>query len=324
MPTLDQLPTALAASDTDELLVSQGGIARKMTRAQLLVGLQQSLSLAAGEILVGPSSGVGAPQTVTLGSNLILANGTLSASGPTYSISSLMPGTTPTASNLVGVSQSGTDASVSYAMFMSGLSGLSGINLSSHSVVPTGSSTAQSLANFAANTLPRTGGQLTGPLLLAADPTQPSQAATKRYVDNSSAAPSTLIAGGKVLPLGPNVLQLRLTGSGQMTTDGTGIPSTSNTVNIADNTAASLAIRVCIKSGGNIAEWRANGQLARATGAATTTWNGDQDPVVYLQTGTLAPTTSVNFEADTVNGGLAVTISNAPSAAPAIALIEAI
>ena len=183
MPTIDQLPDALAASDADEILVSQGGVARKMTRAQLLAGVQPSLTMGSGQILAGPSTGTGAPQPVTVGSNLIVANGTLSAAGSTYSIAGLPPGNTPIASNLVGVSENGTDVSVTYAMFMSGIAGLSGINLSAQSVVPTGSTSAQTLANFAANTLPRSGGQVTGPLLLASDPTQPSQAATKRYAD---------------------------------------------------------------------------------------------------------------------------------------------
>ena len=183
MPTIDQLPDALAASDTDEFIVSQGGIARKITRAQLLTGVQSSLTVGSGQILAGPPNGIGSPQSVTVGNNLILSDGTLSAAGSTYSIGSLPPGVTPGASDLVGVSESGTDVSVTYASFMSGISGLSGINLSAQSVVPTGSTSAQTLANLAANTLPRSGGQITGPLLLASDPTQTSQAATKRYVD---------------------------------------------------------------------------------------------------------------------------------------------
>src|SRR5208283_3187877 len=198
MPTIDQLPDALAASDSDELLVSQGGVARKMTRRQLLAGVQPTLSMGSGELLAGPSTGSGTPQAVAVGSNLILANGTLSASGPTYSIGSLPAGITPVASNLVGVSESGTDVSVTYATFMSGISGLSGINLSGQSVVPTGSTTAQTLANLAANTLPRSGGQVTGPLLLSSDPTQPIQAATKEYVDNQPFA--AFLAPGALAP----------------------------------------------------------------------------------------------------------------------------
>jgi|SRR5208283_659398 len=203
MPTIDQLPDALAASDSDELLVSQGGVARKMTRRQLLAGVQPTLSMGSGELLAGPSTGSGTPQAVAVGSNLILANGTLSASGPTYSIGSLPAGITPVASNLVGVSENGTDVSVSYATFMSGISGLSGINLSGQSVVPTGSTTAQTLANFAANTLPRSGGQVTGPLLLSSDPTQPIQAATKRYVDQRIMRTGDTISGALTLAADP-------------------------------------------------------------------------------------------------------------------------
>jgi hypothetical protein len=39
MPTIDQLAPATAASNTDELIASQNGIARKLTRAQLTAGL---------------------------------------------------------------------------------------------------------------------------------------------------------------------------------------------------------------------------------------------------------------------------------------------
>jgi hypothetical protein len=40
MPTIDQLPAATAASDTDGLPVSQGGVVRNVTRGQFVAGLQ--------------------------------------------------------------------------------------------------------------------------------------------------------------------------------------------------------------------------------------------------------------------------------------------
>jgi hypothetical protein len=189
--------------DTDELAVSQGGIVRKITRAQLLAGVHSSLSIGSGQILAGPSNASGPPQSVSVGGNLILADGTLSASGSTYSIGSLPAGATPAASNLVGVSESGTDVSVSYAAFMSGISGLSGINLSAQSVVPTGSTSAQTLANLVADMLPRSGGQITGPLLLASDPTLTTQATTKHYVDQRVMRAGDTMAGTLTLAADP-------------------------------------------------------------------------------------------------------------------------
>ena len=48
MPTIDQLDAVLATSDADELPISQGGAARKITRGQLLTGLQPQLAIRAG------------------------------------------------------------------------------------------------------------------------------------------------------------------------------------------------------------------------------------------------------------------------------------
>ena len=42
MPTIDELTEATAAADTDELVVSQNGFTRKITRAKIIAGLQRS------------------------------------------------------------------------------------------------------------------------------------------------------------------------------------------------------------------------------------------------------------------------------------------
>ena len=57
MPTIDQLAPATAASDNDELLVSQSGIARKLTRAQVLAGVQPQLAISCGTLLGRISNG---------------------------------------------------------------------------------------------------------------------------------------------------------------------------------------------------------------------------------------------------------------------------
>ncbi len=79
MPTIDQLSAAPAATDTDELVASQSGSLRRMTRAQLLAGTQSQISLPSVSLLGRQSSGVGAPEPITLGAGLALAAGTLSA-----------------------------------------------------------------------------------------------------------------------------------------------------------------------------------------------------------------------------------------------------
>ena len=77
MPTIDQLDAALAASDGDEIPTSQGGTVRKVTRGQLVTGLQPQLALASGSLLGRSSVGVGAPEAIQLGAGLNLAAGIL-------------------------------------------------------------------------------------------------------------------------------------------------------------------------------------------------------------------------------------------------------
>ena len=48
MPTIDELAPATAAADSDELPVSQNLITRKITRAQVLAGVQAQLTIPAG------------------------------------------------------------------------------------------------------------------------------------------------------------------------------------------------------------------------------------------------------------------------------------
>lgn len=71
MPTIDQLAQATAASDTDELLVSQNGIARKVTRAQVISGLQPQIAVNQNQLLGRQSPGTGAPEQINVGANLL-------------------------------------------------------------------------------------------------------------------------------------------------------------------------------------------------------------------------------------------------------------
>ncbi len=134
MPTIDQLAPATAAADTDEHIVSQAGTAVKMTRAQILAGVQPQLALQSGSLLGRSSAGTGGPETLAIGSNLTLAGGTLSASATPYMISSLPTGTVPFPGDLVPLSQSGTNTAVPYSQFLSGLPEVAGNRrLSDHS-----------------------------------------------------------------------------------------------------------------------------------------------------------------------------------------------
>ncbi|MBV8400107.1 MAG: hypothetical protein JOZ17_15415, partial [Acetobacteraceae bacterium] len=187
MPTIDQLAPATAASDTDELMASQNGIARKLTRAQLTAGLQPQLALASGVLLGRSSAGTGAPEQVNVGANLSLSNGTLTAAATPFQIAQLSAGVVPVSSDQVAIAQGGTNVNVSYAQFASGLSKLGGVDVSSMTITPSGATSSQKLGDFAAASLLRTGGAMTGPLTLVGDPTAPLQAATKQYVDGQSA-----------------------------------------------------------------------------------------------------------------------------------------
>ena len=89
MPTVDQLEAAPAATDTDELVASQAGTLRRMTRAQLLAGTQSEITLTSGYLLGRQSSGVGTPEAIALGSGLAMTGGRLSAVIPTVSLSGL-------------------------------------------------------------------------------------------------------------------------------------------------------------------------------------------------------------------------------------------
>ena len=77
MPTIDQLAPALAASDLDAFPASQSGIARRVTRAQILAGTQQQLTVPSGLLLGRSSPGYGPPEPITLGTGLALTNGVL-------------------------------------------------------------------------------------------------------------------------------------------------------------------------------------------------------------------------------------------------------
>jgi hypothetical protein len=183
MPTIDELAPATAATDTDELPVSQNSITRKITRAQILAGLQPQLTIPAGSILGRITAGSGSPETITVGKYLSLASGTLSALSSPYSIALSPTGFVPAATDLVPLGQAGSNVSVSYATFLQGLSALTTISGTQLLVTPTGGTVSIRLSDLASSVVLKTGGSLSGPLSLASDPSAFLQAATKQYVD---------------------------------------------------------------------------------------------------------------------------------------------
>jgi hypothetical protein len=205
MPTIDQLAPATAASDTDELMVSQSGIARSITRAQLLAGIQPQLSVASGTLLGGSNTGSGSPEQIAVGANLTLVLGTLSAAASPYVMSALPAGNVPAATDGVPVAQTGTNVVITYAQFMNGLPGVENVDGSQLLITATGSTAHQRLADFAASTLARSGGTLTGWLGLPGDPSTALQAATKDYVDARMFRSGDTMTGPLILSADPTL-----------------------------------------------------------------------------------------------------------------------
>ena len=141
MPTIDQLAPATAASDNDQLLVSQSGITRKVTRAQVLAGVQPQLAVGSGTLLGRASTGLGGPEQIKIGANLSLINGALTASATSFSVASLAGGTVPASTDLVPLGQRGSNAAVTYSQFMSGLASITNVDASQLLVTPSGSKT---------------------------------------------------------------------------------------------------------------------------------------------------------------------------------------
>jgi len=151
MTTIDQLPAATASADTDLFVVSQNGIDRQVTRAQVLAGTQTELALAAGQLLGRASAGTGQVETIAVGANLALANGTLTGTVPPFAIGALPPGQAPSPSDIVPLEQRGADAALTYGAFMAGVGAVPGVPASAMLATPTGAASTRSLADILAD-----------------------------------------------------------------------------------------------------------------------------------------------------------------------------
>jgi hypothetical protein len=197
MPTIDELAPASSASDSDEFIVSQGGIARKITRAQVLAGVQPQISVAPASLLGNFGTASGSPEVISVGQNLIFSGSTLSATAAPFVIGRLPNGTVPSSGDLISLSQAGSTVAVTYSQFLNGIAGVANVNISGALVTSTGSSTGQPLGELVGTLLPFSGGTLTGALTLSGVPTSPLQAANKAYVDQQ-VAKALPLAGGSL------------------------------------------------------------------------------------------------------------------------------
>ncbi len=77
MPTIDDLAPASSASDSDEFIVSQAGIVRKITRAQVLNGVQSQIAVPSNSLLGNSGSGIGTVEVIAVGRNLSFNGSTL-------------------------------------------------------------------------------------------------------------------------------------------------------------------------------------------------------------------------------------------------------
>ena len=150
MPTIDQLPTATLSSATDAFICSQGGIDRQANLALMLASTQPLVALQQNQIVGRFAPGTGGIQAITLGQNLTLSSGILSTSAP-FNPATLPSGQIPTSDNVVPVSQGGTNCSISYGQFMTGISGLSGLNAGNLMAMASGGNTSRTIAELADN-----------------------------------------------------------------------------------------------------------------------------------------------------------------------------
>ncbi len=199
MMTIDALPQAISSADTDELPASQNGITRKVTRAQLLAGVQPAFALPPNALVGNPSSAVGGASAVTIGANLALANGVLSATAAPYSVPALAAGLAPQQADLVPLGQNGSNVAVPYATFMRNIATLPGITASAMVATAAGASASRTLAQFLADSV-----------------TVESFGATGDGVTDDTAAIVAALASGRPLRFGPKTYLI----SGQWTPSG--------------------------------------------------------------------------------------------------------
>lgn len=77
MPTISQLPTASTVAASDQIPLSQDGVARSVSIASLLSDVQPAIHVGPGLLLGRTSIGTGGPEAIVVGPGLVLNDGTL-------------------------------------------------------------------------------------------------------------------------------------------------------------------------------------------------------------------------------------------------------
>jgi len=101
MPTIPQLPPATTSGDQDELPVSQAGVTRSVTVAELLGGTQPAIEIPSANLLGRISLGPGGPEAVEIGVGLALQAGAVAATGADHAGFPLTPGLDLTAEAII-------------------------------------------------------------------------------------------------------------------------------------------------------------------------------------------------------------------------------
>jgi hypothetical protein len=151
MPTIGQLPAATSVSDSDQLPIFQNGQTLAATRAQLLAGIQTSITVPQNTLLGGVGPGVAAPVAINIGNNLALSGNTLSASASPFEIASLAAGSPPGAGDLVAIAQGGNNVAVSYANFLGAMGTVPGLPGGALTATASGATTARTIDALASN-----------------------------------------------------------------------------------------------------------------------------------------------------------------------------
>lgn len=117
MPMISQLLPAAPTTSGDLIPISQAGTTAAASLGNVLAGVQPAIIVPTGDLLGRNSLGPGGPEPVSIGAGLALGTGTLVALG----VSGAPAANTISSTDLVGISQSGTDHAISYASFLDGL-----------------------------------------------------------------------------------------------------------------------------------------------------------------------------------------------------------
>jgi hypothetical protein len=151
MPTIGQLPLANSVSDSDFVPIFQNEQTLAATRAQVLAGLQTALSLPQNTLLGGVGPGTAPPVAITIGANLNLSGTTISADASPFNIAALPTGVTPSAADIVPLSQSAANVGLTYGGFIGGISGLTGISGNAFTAKATAATATRTLGALAMN-----------------------------------------------------------------------------------------------------------------------------------------------------------------------------